>query len=784
MKLRTRLTAVMLGCGLLPLLVTSGINRHLGQSVATSIETAGARAVESQAQKTLLALRSARREGLVGFFEHAQEELTALARNPLVIDAARGFSEHIASIAGDGGEDAPALGKMRDALRSYYAGDFAREWARRLPGRPAPNERLLAGLDDVAVAAQYQFVQKNPNPLGQKHLLDRPADPSAYADLHAKVQPLLREFLAENEHYYDIFIIDEQTARVVYTTFKELDFAVPLDRSPIGASGLGEVFRKAQRLGRGQVALVDYQPYAPSYDDPANFVACRIFDGERSAGVLAFQVSIEALGHVVANRDGMGQTGEALVVGGDRLVRNDSFRSPEKHSVKAAFARPEAGRIAIPEVDAALDGNKEFYGEITDQIGNKALASVVPVDILGLRWCLVTKMDTAEVLADAHALHDVAEAAGHRSLVWAIWIAIVAGLAVLGVAWFFTRQVTKPIARMVSALSDMAQGDGDLTQRLDASRRDELGEVAGWFNTFVEKLQAMIRQIGCDVARLSESAVELLTTATGLTDGATVTRGQATQVAAAAEELTTNISSVSVSSDSMTSTVRTVAAALEQMTASIAEVAKSADNAATVAEQAAELTRASSQRIDVLGSAAKEIGKVIEAIQDIAEQTNLLALNATIEAARAGEAGSGFSVVASEVKDLARQTAEATQDIRQRIERIQASTGETVQAIAQIDQVIVKVTDASRAIATAVSEQRSATQEISQNLSQATRTVETVSKSVSESLLASEQITASITSVDNSADTTARGAMQTKTAGESLTELASALTGMVNQFRV
>ena len=207
-------------------------------------------------------------------------------------------------------------------------------------------------------------------------------------------------------------------------------------------------------------------------------------------------------------------------------------------------------------------------------------------------------------------------------------------------------------------------------------------------------------------------------------------------------------------------------------------------NAAQIADHAAQLTRSSNEKVGALGAAANEIGRVIEAIQDIAEQTNLLALNATIEAARAGEAGKGFSVVANEVKDLARQTAEATQDIRQRIERIQATTAESVQAIAAIDQVIMQVSSSSQSIAAAVGEQRTATQEISQSLANNTRTVEVVNRNVGEAVSASAEISRNIADVDNMARSTSSGAGESQAAGKQMNQLAQELQSLVRQFKV
>ena len=185
-----------------------------------------------------------------------------------------------------------------------------------------------------------------------------------------------------------------------------------------------------------------------------------------------------------------------------------------------------------------------------------------------------------------------------------------------------------------------------------------------------------------------------------------------------------------------------------------------------------------------MGTAADEIGKVIEVIQDIAEQTNLLALNATIEAARAGEAGKGFAVVATEVKELAKQTATATDDIRTRIEVMQRSTGQAVESIEQISDVVGQVNDLNRMIASAVEEQSKTTQEIVGHVGGTADLAQTVARGVAESAEASREITENISHVDGVLQETADGADQSRESGDELNRLATEMRALVDQFRV
>jgi methyl-accepting chemotaxis protein len=441
------------------------------------------------------------------------------------------------------------------------------------------------------------------------------------------------------------------------------------------------------------------------------------------------------------------------------------------HEKYMAMSREYDGYVeAIRKADA-------LYRRMTDQALVANARSFAPAEALLQKIVQINRdMATAQVdrlRAETATLKYVVLAGASAAVVLA-----------LALGRIITRSITRPVGKMVHMLKDIAQGEGDLTRRLDAARRDELGELAGWFNRFVEKLEGIIREIAGNARALAGSSTELSSTATQLAGGAEEMTAQSGAVAAAAEQMATNLEGMAAAGEQMSTNIRTVAAAVEEMTASIGEVARHAEQAAGVAENAARLAQVGNDRIGQLGVAAGEIGRVIEMIQDIAEQTNLLALNATIEAARAGEAGKGFAVVATEVKELARQTAEATEDIRNRIEGIQSATGEAVQSIGEIGEVIRNVNDVSRTIASAVEEQSITTKEIAHNVAETATASATVSMSVSQSATAGQEITRNISSVDTAARETAQGAAETQRAGQELSRIAEQLHAVVGRFKV
>ncbi|MEM8866012.1 MAG: methyl-accepting chemotaxis protein, partial [Planctomycetota bacterium] len=705
--------------------------------------------------------------------------MLTFSENRMVVDAMRDFPEQFdAYVEQAEVEDIPAL---RRELATYYEGEFSAEY--RSQNGESPNaDRFLSELDDDSVALQHAYIRANRNPLGSKHELDTADETTDYGKLHKLVHPVVRSYL-DKFGYYDIFLVDSNTGDIVYSVFKELDYSTSLIDGPYADTNFGEAFRKANQMRAGEFALVDFEPYTPSYEAPASFIASPIYDGDEKLGVAIFQMPVDRIIGVMAHREGMGETGEAILIGSDHLMRCDSFLEPETHGLVNSFRNPDQGRVDSEDVTKALAGESGVMTTV-DYRGEETAVAYGPVDLLGTRWAMLVKMDTSEAFAAAEKMEANAAAAAATVLGLNVGITVLATIGVLLVAWFVTRALIKPITQMIERAQDIAEGDADLTQRLDASANDELGELAEWFNRFIERVQSIIGQLGQSSSSLAEASGRLSQAGQSLATGAEDTTMKSATVAAAAEEMSANMGQVATSTASMSENIRSVAAATDQMTSTINEIARNAEQSATVADQAARLAETSNEKVGSLGDAANEIGKVIEVIQDIAEQTNLLALNATIEAARAGEAGKGFAVVATEVKELAKQTATATDDIRQRIEGIQGSTGEAVDAIRDITSVINNVNEVARTIASAVEEQSITTQEIAENVAQSASTADAVAQGVSESAAASQEITQNITGVDMGAKKTSEAAGETESAGSAVSQLAGDMQTLVSQFKI
>jgi methyl-accepting chemotaxis protein len=340
----------------------------------------------------------------------------------------------------------------------------------------------------------------------------------------------------------------------------------------------------------------------------------------------------------------------------------------------------------------------------------------------------------------------------------AIRNAAVVGLLLVGAtAWFgvaTNRRIGRSFEHTVGLLGRFTEGD--LTVRVQTDRHDEIGRTDTALDHLFSVVGGIIYAFSGNTAILASSADQLSETSQGMSSAAEETWSQAGLVSSSAEQVDASIQSVAV--------------AVEEMTASIHEIASNAHEAARIASDAVSAADETRSTIHSLGSSSAEIGDVVKVINAIAEQTNLLALNATIEAARAGEAGKGFAVVANEVKDLARGTAEATEDIQRRVATIQADTGRAVDAVSTIATIVGTIHGIQATIATAVEEQSATATEIGRN--------------ISEAATGSSEIARNVAGLAQAARSTSEGAATTLEAAVKLRQTANELQTTLRQFKV
>ena len=479
-------------------------------------------------------------------------------------------------------------------------------------------------------------------------------------------------------------------------------------------------------------------------------------------GVVGLVLKTEYFTDLVAQRK-IGKTGYAYMLNRDGIVI--------AHPKEEYLLKLDATTIKeMSDFNSIMLGGKTGVTEYVFK-GVRKIAGAAPVNIN--QWSVAVTQDADEFLQATVAIRNI--------ILAVIAIAMAMAATVITLA---SRKIVQPINAAVAGLKDIAQGEGDLTMRLSVSTTDEVGELAKWFNLFIEKLQSIIKDISAGVQTLSASSTELAQIAEQMNLGAQQASGRANTVAVAAEEMSANMQNVAAAMEQSTTNTSMVATASEEMSSTIGEIAQNAEKARAISDNAARKAGEASGNINDLGESAKSIGKVVETITDISEQVNLLALNATIEAARAGEAGKGFAVVANEIKDLAKQTAAATFDIKDKVGSIQETTAKTVHQITEINTVINDVHEVVGSIATAVEEQTAATAEITGNVNQMAHGINEVNENVNQSSAVVTDIAREITGVSTISEEMSANSSQVNVSAGELSRLSEQLSRMVGQFKV
>ncbi|MFQ5644715.1 MAG: methyl-accepting chemotaxis protein [Thiogranum sp.] len=775
MNVKTKLITVSLALTIVPLVIATLIMERMSTGIASE-------ALQNATRNQLISIRDARKAQIEDYFDTIRNQVLTFSNDRMVIEAMRQFKQAFNKVTTDGVRG-KSSDEMRAALAGYYSNDFSNEYRKQNTGKVIDTGSIISQLDAESVLLQYHYIKVNPNPLGNKHKLDSAGDESEYSWLHRKYHPHIRDFLEKFE-YYDIFLVDPKSGDVVYSVFKELDYTTSLINGPYADSGLGDAFRAAnQATTADAVALVDFKPYTPSYEAAASFIASPIFDGKEKVGVLVFQMPVGRIDAIMTSNEkwkdvGLGDSGETYIVGSDMKARSMSrflIENPKAYAElmaqvgtpadTVAEMRAKSSNIGLQTIDtqgtrAAIDGRKGF-DIFPDYRNINVLSAYTPVDIPGLNWALMAEIDEDEAFMEVGVMkNDITTAA--------IFMFVIVTAVAMGIGVFFALSITRPIQRL-SRTMERVEADNDLSIHSDVHSRDEIGAMAGAFNSMMNKFRSLNQQVSGTSSQLAAASEELSAITEQTSQSIYEQQSQTEQVATAMNEMSATVHEVSRN-------ITGTAQAAEEANAETAEGRKVVEDAIRAIQQLAGQVESAASVIHQLEQDSENISTVMDVIRGVAEQTNLLALNAAIEAARAGEQGRGFAVVADEVRTLAGRTQESTAEINQVIEKLQAGSRTAVEVMhkscEEAQSVVEQATKAGEslsAISTAVARINDMSTQIASAAEQQSATT--------------EEINRNITSISKMANETSTGAQQTATASGDLARLGAELQEVVGQFK-
>jgi len=747
-SIRQKLLIGTLFLAIIPVAVTSVI---VGRESLKS----GRAALESQSREALIAQRAAKAGQITDYFESLSNQVQVLAASPDVVSAMRelpaAYENSVISIA-----DLPA---ERARLAKYYTSDFMQEFEKRNTGKKLDMAGTVASLPDLAMNLQYQYIANNPNPLGAKNALDRASDGSRYSELHGAVHPFLRTALRQFG-LYDIFLVEPRGGTIVYTVFKELDFATSLVSGPYAKTRLGDAFRQSWALDRpGMVALSEFGEYLPSYNDQAAFLGTPIFDNGKKIGVLIVQVPIDKINSVMTHEGkwkerGLGDSGETYLVsaadGTPRSVARQAVEDLDGYAQSvgdAGFAKGLVNAVKAKGTSIGLVPIKTLattdvfekstagFGVYDNYAKVPVLGAYAPLPVLGLKWAIVAEIQASEAFAPVAAVRE-------KVVIWSTGIAVaLLGLG-LFIAFSLLRSVTRPITKMQDTVAAIA--DGDFAARSQLGGDDEFGQLSRAFDNLLDDRVARLADAERENEDLNNSVVQLLQAVAQLSN----------KDLTAKAPVTANV--IVTVSDSINLLAHETGRVLSEVTSIASQVKLSTERVKRQGESVTATAAAERSDVERASENLANANKVMTQVAELAAASNRAAEQATTSTASALGA---VNETVKGMEGIRESIAEAEKRIKRLGERSQEITGivNLINTIAERTHVLAlnasmqaaAAGDAGRGFAVVAEEvqrlaesSRQATQQIAQLVNniqiETSDTINTVNKTISQVVTGSE----------------------------------------------